>query len=257
MPVWDGVESPIGLVAALKRQEMTNYAQEMMDKVYRYVLPLMRKRKYRVHKLVEFLPKNPNLLGLNVNHGQRISLRLRYHHNPREFLPFESILGTMLHELCHNTFGPHNASFFKLLDELSKELEDMMALGFRGDVFYGSGQRLNTPPRGTSPPLLQSRASSEPFRGKRMLGRGRKLGGPSNRISRPTRATLRDLILSAAERRRDADRVCKITNSVEDLPSDENGEVIDLTDDIQDPTKDLKDSGDSGDLEVIWISDED
>ena len=28
------------------------------------------------------------------------------------------VLGTMLHELCHNEHGPHNAAFYKLLDEI-------------------------------------------------------------------------------------------------------------------------------------------
>jgi hypothetical protein len=29
------------------------------------------------------------------------------------------VLGTMLHELCHNEHGPHNAAFYKLLDEIT------------------------------------------------------------------------------------------------------------------------------------------
>lgn len=251
MPVWDGTEDPIGVVSALKRQDMSDYAQELLNKVYRYVLPIMRKRRYRVHKLVEFLPKSPNLLGLNVNHGQRISLRLRYHHNPREFLPFEKIVGTMLHELCHNTFGPHNASFFKLLDELVKDLEDMVALGFKGDMFYGTGQKLDSVSPGTPSPLPSSRAYLQPLNGRRRLGRGRILGGPSKRASRPSQNPVRELILSAAERRREAEKVCKTTKSVAGLSSDENGEVIDLTDEISESSKDLTDS------EVIWISDED
>ena len=32
----------------------------------------------------------------------------------------DQILDTMLHELCHNAYGPHNASFYKLWDELRK-----------------------------------------------------------------------------------------------------------------------------------------
>jgi predicted metal-dependent hydrolase len=33
------------------------------------------------------------------------------------------VLEVMLHELCHNEFGPHSASFYKLLDELWDEFE--------------------------------------------------------------------------------------------------------------------------------------
>ena len=29
------------------------------------------------------------------------------------------VLGTMLHELCHNEHGPHSAAFYKLLDEIT------------------------------------------------------------------------------------------------------------------------------------------
>ena len=35
------------------------------------------------------------------------------------FLPYESVLGTMLHELCHNVYGPHDAKFYKLLDTIT------------------------------------------------------------------------------------------------------------------------------------------
>ena len=61
-------------------------------------------------------------LGLNVGGGgggtQEIKLRLRNAHSRESFLPYTCILGTMLHELCHNHIGPHNQSFYKLLEEL-------------------------------------------------------------------------------------------------------------------------------------------
>lgn len=37
--------------------------------------------------------KNPGLLGLNYNRGQKILVRLRPHDNPGSFLAMESILG--------------------------------------------------------------------------------------------------------------------------------------------------------------------
>jgi hypothetical protein len=48
------------------------------------------------------------------------------------FLPYEMLLGTMLHELSHNIRGPHDAIFYKLLDELKAECEDFMARGITG-----------------------------------------------------------------------------------------------------------------------------
>ncbi|GKF93041.1 DNA-dependent metalloprotease WSS1-like protein [Tanacetum coccineum] len=65
-------------------------------------------------------PSNPALLGLNVNGGQEVKLRLRRQNNEWDFFPYEQILDTMLHELCHNQFGPHNADFYNLLDEIRK-----------------------------------------------------------------------------------------------------------------------------------------
>lgn len=78
--------------------------------------------------------------GLNVN-GRRgttkeIRIRLRYHHSPSSFYPYEDILGTMLHEITHNVQGPHDAKFYSILDELTKECEEFMAKGVTGT---GSG----------------------------------------------------------------------------------------------------------------------
>lgn len=38
------------------------------------------------------------ITGLNVNQGQRINVRLRYPGDVRQFMPFDQILDTMLHE---------------------------------------------------------------------------------------------------------------------------------------------------------------
>lgn len=40
----------------------------------------MEKRRWRVGKLAEFFPDNGGLLGLNVNRGQKILIRLRHAH---------------------------------------------------------------------------------------------------------------------------------------------------------------------------------
>ena len=49
-----------------------------------------------------------------------VKLRLRKPNRDLDFFPFDQVLDTMLHELCHNVHGPHNASFYKLWDELRK-----------------------------------------------------------------------------------------------------------------------------------------
>lgn len=65
-------------------------------------------------------PKNRCLLGLNVGRGIHVKLRLRRPDRDEEFLPYHEVLDTMLHELCHNAHSPHNASFYKLWDEIRK-----------------------------------------------------------------------------------------------------------------------------------------
>lgn len=45
-------------------------------------------------------------LGININRGQKICIRLRPANDPNSFLPLEEeLIGTMLHELTHNHRG--------------------------------------------------------------------------------------------------------------------------------------------------------
>lgn len=57
---------------------------------------------------------------MNVGQGLNVKLRLRRPNRDLDFIPFDQVLDTMLHELCHNAHGPHNANFYKLWDELRK-----------------------------------------------------------------------------------------------------------------------------------------
>lgn len=142
-------------------------AREILEKVARQVQPIMRKRKWKVKILYEFCPSNPALLGLNVDGGAEVKLRLRRQNNEWDFFPYEQILDTMLHELCHNEFGPHNPDFYNLLEEIRKECEELMAKGITG-----SGGGFDLP--------------------------GRRLGGFSRQ---PPLSSLRQKALSAAENR--------------------------------------------------------
>lgn len=73
-------------------------ALQTLRKVASLVKPIMRQRGWKVGVLTEFYPQETNLLGLNVNKGQRICLRLRYPGDERQFLPVEEVTDTMLHE---------------------------------------------------------------------------------------------------------------------------------------------------------------
>ena len=57
--------------------------------------------------------------GLNIDGGREIKIRLIEFGSKDQYLPYEAIIGTLLHELCHNEVGPHNAQFYKLLDQIT------------------------------------------------------------------------------------------------------------------------------------------
>ncbi|KAL2455503.1 zinc ion binding [Forsythia ovata] len=154
-------------IKALKRKPNEEEARKILERVAKQVQPIMHKHNWRVKLLSEFCPKNSALLGLNVGSGIHVKLRLRRPNRDDQFYPFNEILDTMLHELCHNVHGPHNASFYKLWDEIRKECEDLMNKGISG-----TGEGFDVP--------------------------GRRLGGLS---AKPPLSSLRQTALAAAEKR--------------------------------------------------------
>ncbi|GMY30988.1 dna-dependent metalloprotease wss1 [Fagus crenata] len=131
-------------IRALKKPPRQDEAKKILEKIAKQVQPIMRKHKWRVKVLSEFCPKNPSLLGVNVARGVNVKLRLRMVNRDCDFLPFDEVLDTMLHELCHNVHSSHNGSFYKLWDELRKECEELMSKGITGtsDGFDLPGRRL-------------------------------------------------------------------------------------------------------------------
>jgi hypothetical protein len=186
-------------------------ALALLRKVASVVKPLMRKRNWRVQVLAEFLPPEQNLLGLNINKGHKICIRLRYHNNPDLFLPFEDIVDTLLHELAHNVWGPHDSNFHKLWDELRDEHETLLRKGYTGEGFLGSGKRLGGAYGGIyAPPAHEmrqrARASAEKRNAQGALpsGPGQRLGGtPLHRGQ-----DIRKVIADQASRRNTVDRGC-------------------------------------------------
>lgn len=73
-------------------------ALHMLRKIASLVKPIMRRRGWKLGVLTEFWPEEKNLLGLNINRGERICLRLRAPFDERQFLPLEQVTDTMLHE---------------------------------------------------------------------------------------------------------------------------------------------------------------
>ncbi|KAF2772075.1 WLM-domain-containing protein [Teratosphaeria nubilosa] len=185
-------------------------ALTMLRKVASMVKPIMRKRGWKVHILAEFLPAEHNLLGLNINRGYKICIRLRYHNNPDLFLPIEQVVDTMLHELSHNVWGDHDSNFHRLWDELRDEQEILIRKGFTGEGFLSEGHRLGGGRHGVPPPHEMRRlatASAEKRHAQGTLGKGsgQRLGGtPLHRLGGDIRNVIADQVL----RRNTVDRGC-------------------------------------------------
>ncbi|XP_052180701.1 DNA-dependent metalloprotease WSS1-like isoform X2 [Diospyros lotus] len=164
-------------------------AREILQNIAKQVQPIMRKRKWKVKILSEFCPTNPSLLGLNIGGGTEVKLRLRMPNNELNFLPYNQILDTMLHELCHNDHAPHNTQFYNLLDEIRKECEELMAKGITGTGrgFDLPGRRLGGFSRQPPLPLLRQNAlaaaESRARRGALLPSGPRHIGGDSSIMS--------------------------------------------------------------------------
>ncbi|KAJ4990215.1 WLM domain-containing protein [Stagonosporopsis vannaccii] len=182
----------------LKHLPRDGEALHMLRKAASMVKPMMRKRGWKVGTLAEFLPDEPQLLGLNINRTERILIRLRYHHDSRQFLSMEQITDTLLHELSHIVFGPHNNDFNNLWNELRDEHQSLLMKGYTGEGFLTQGQKLG----GRRIPVDEMRRAARSAAEKRKAttnanAGGHRLGGAP--IARGV--DIRKVISDAATRR--------------------------------------------------------
>lgn len=137
-------------------------------------------------------------LGLNIDRGRKICLRLRYPGDQSQFMPIENVVDTMLHELCHIVHGPHNADFHALWDQLRDEQQGLIMKGYTGEGFLSEGRRLG----GGRMPAHEARRLAREAAEKRRrqpagTGPGIRLGGAAPRPGQD----IRRIIANAAERR--------------------------------------------------------
>lgn len=197
----------------LKRKPKSGDALRILHRVAAHVKPVMTARHWHITTLAEFFPTQTNLLGTNYGRGVKISLRLRPHYNDAEFLPFEDILGTMLHELTHIVHGPHDAKFYALLDDLNLAYDGLLQKGFKGDDgdVLGGGAGNGGTLTGTSSPTLTI-VQAKKVAAERALARargtgqeGQKLGGAGDGVTRAgvvlTAEEVRRKVAEAARRR--------------------------------------------------------
>ncbi|KAF8654892.1 hypothetical protein AX16_003321 [Volvariella volvacea WC 439] len=85
---------------------------------------VMAKHKFSVGLLTELAPhEHPNLLGLNVNAGQEIKLRLRTDKYDG-FRLYSDVRRVLCHELTHNVWGDHDENFKQLNSQLNREVAE-------------------------------------------------------------------------------------------------------------------------------------
>jgi len=96
------------------------------------IIEIMQTRYFKVGVLTEMSPEeakdrmakkgtpNMDLLGYNMNNGDMIVLKLRTD-NVKGFRPYHDLINTLLHELTHNVWGPHDHNFWKLYGELKAQ----------------------------------------------------------------------------------------------------------------------------------------
>jgi hypothetical protein len=217
----------------------------------------MKKRGWKVKQLAEFYPRNTSLLGeygfntcfrhmppthtrpgLNVNRGQRIDIRLRSPADESTFLPFDDLLGTLLHELVHIVRGPHDVQFYKLLEELNTELDELISAGYKGEGFYSQGKQLGVN-RSISSHNARKKAL-EAAEKRKKLGKlmipagGRRLGGSESAVQREAQFTPQQLAAQAAERRRQDNKWCGGQEEICEEPKPED--YVTRQDDVSTPT---------------------
>eukprot|EP00596_Hydrurales_sp_CCMP1899_P010040 CAMPEP_0119040008 /NCGR_PEP_ID=MMETSP1177-20130426/9810_1 /TAXON_ID=2985 /ORGANISM="Ochromonas sp, Strain CCMP1899" /LENGTH=570 /DNA_ID=CAMNT_0007004643 /DNA_START=83 /DNA_END=1795 /DNA_ORIENTATION=+ len=191
-------------------------AKKLLDRLANICGPVMAKRNWRVKCLKEFYPKNAGLLGLNANRGVSIFIRLRPPHDKDSFYPWDHILGTMVHELTHNTVGSHSAEFYKLMDQVHDEVEKSAGsagtekASLTNAVFMTESHRLGGLVS-VKVNLSKAAADAAVKRAKHSTlssSSGQKLGGSSIPYADLSAADRRLLAANAAERRLKDDLWC-------------------------------------------------
>lgn len=208
--------SQIEQIASLQRKEQKDAALNILHDIAAIVAPIMRHYRLRVRLLCEFFPKSGNLLGLNVNGGQKICIRLRPQHNENMFLPQSELLGTLLHELAHNRCGPHDDKFYKFLDELKNMFYDIQIKGsLQATGFVSFSGMVGGAPYDRD---KQTNKLSE----LKYRSEVRRLGGTAH----PANISMKEKMLRAAERRALDNKRCGEEHSNEEAPSDKDLDII-------------------------------
>ncbi|KAA6422824.1 MAG: hypothetical protein FRX49_07359 [Trebouxia sp. A1-2] len=107
------------------------------------IIGIMSKHRWTVGLLSEMPPEGKVgvspvcILGVNINAGQEISLRLRTD-DLKGFRRYDRIRETLCHELAHMVWGQHDNRFKELNSQLLKECSQLDWTGHAGHAVSGS-----------------------------------------------------------------------------------------------------------------------
>ena len=184
----------------------------MLRRIHQEFFPIIQRRGYHVVSVsemcccgdgVDHLPHRRrktrvmpnNVLGYNRSMFGRtkfhtIHLRLRDPRNHHRLLSYEEVAGTMAHELAHCEHGPHNAKFYKLMDEIQEQHAVYLTRGIVADrqgfplnsneayTLGAHGGNRNHPPAGGDQRNNALRAAQTRREKQRWMPQGpQKLGG--------------------------------------------------------------------------------
>ncbi|RPD52141.1 WLM-domain-containing protein [Lentinus tigrinus ALCF2SS1-7] len=150
---------------------------------------VMNKHQFSVGVLTELAPhEQPHLLGLNVNAGQAIKLRLRTDRYDG-FRTYKEVRRVLCHELTHNVWGDHDNNFKELNSTLNKEVAEFERAQAAGTHYLGSA--------GFDAPQSALEAEAQAY----VLGGSRVLGGASTSSATDSPEERRRKVLEATMNR--------------------------------------------------------
>ena len=207
----------VGETKALVKMQRSDEAKSLLNRLVVVCSSVMTSRGWHVKCLKEFYPSNAGLLGMNVNRGASILIRLRPGFDKDSFLPWHDILGTMVHELTHMAIGPHSAEFYKLMDTIYDEVEKSAGAmgtekkGISNLAFLTKSNRLGgaaTTILGKTSKAAADAAAKRLKSSQRTGSSGQRLGGAALPLIPLTTEDRRQLAADAAERRLNDDKWC-------------------------------------------------
>lgn len=114
------------------------------------IISIMKEHRFKVGLLTEMSPQEAkermmnegkgdmDLLGYNQNYGEKIVLKLRTD-NVQGFRAYHCLVNTLVHELTHNIFGPHDDKFWNLFGQLKSEYMKFHEFWSRNGKSAGGG----------------------------------------------------------------------------------------------------------------------